>query len=431
MIHAVPPVAAVAHVIWPGTITRVSEAHERERQAATGHEAPSGIEAPLAVAPALAPTTPSGVLALQRSAGNKAVAGMLDQAALQRAPARTSQAANIAKLNTLRANADARFGLTSDIAVKARDTGDLTRAKLSAVGDVYRQGFTQFRNVLNAAEKEAQNQQDWVNISVGLACGIGAGLVAAWALPATASVAWAISAQEAIVVAASSAGQGVAGAVVSTGVAGVLPTVAGRQIDSSGVDPMIQELAMWQKAAEIYRSGLEFADLGRRMHGLTVALSDLLADVRVYDSGGESRLTDEDIAGKITALEARDAEMAPMNDQLTAKVAELDRIAEAVRAIDPAARNARQMERDIWNLWMATLPLNSNILDIDAIEDHIGPNGLGIIDFGVYTSDGDENEAIENARNTSRMLRAEQRQAVGDETRDPENRGEQLRILTR
>jgi len=232
-------------------------------------------------------------------------------------------------------------------------------------------------------------------------------------------------------IAASSAGQGAAGALVSTGVTNVLPTVAGRQIDSSGVDPMIQELAMWQKAAEIYRSGLEFADLGRRMHDLTVALSDLVADVRVYDSGGDSRLTDADIANKVTALEARDAEMASMNEQLTAKVAELDRISEAVRGIDPAARNARQMERDIWHLWMATLPLNSNILDIDAIEDHIGPNGLGIVDFGRYTSDADENEAIENARNTARMLRAEQRQAVGNETQDPENRGEQLRILTR
>ncbi|HLM08421.1 MAG TPA: hypothetical protein VK307_01840, partial [Thermoleophilaceae bacterium] len=95
--------------------------HEREPSAAAGHEAASEIDAPGAVDRTIAPKSPSAVLALQRAAGNQAVAGMLSQAALQRAPARTSQTANIAKLNTLKGNADARFRLTSDIAVKARD----------------------------------------------------------------------------------------------------------------------------------------------------------------------------------------------------------------------------------------------------------------------------------------------------------------------
>jgi len=75
---------------------------------------------------------------------------------------------------------------------------------------------------------------------------------------------------------------------------------------------------------------------------------------------------------------------------------------------------------------MSSLSLNSNILDLDAIEDHIGPKGLKIVDFGRYTSDADENEAIENARNTAKQMQAEQAQ-----TDIPEDKSEALRILTR
>ena len=79
----------------------------------------------------------------------------------------------------------------------------------------------------------------------------------------------------------------------------------------------------------------------------------------------------------------------------------------SVQAIDPKAKPVTAVERDIWVMWMSTLGHNSNILDIDAIEDHIGPKGLKIVDFGVYTSDADENEAIDQAKTDAMFLDAE------------------------
>src|SRR4051794_10751739 len=58
-------------------------------------------------------------------------------------------------------------------------------------------------------------------------------------------------------------------------------------------------------------------------------------------------------------------------------------------------------------MWMSSLPQNSNILDIDAIENHIGPKGLKIIDFGLWTSQADQNDAIDRAVTHMTFIRPE------------------------
>jgi hypothetical protein len=213
----------------------------------------------------------------------------------------------------------------------------------------------------------------------------------------------------------------VGGAVVSTGVSSLLD-VEGKKIDSSGLDPTLQELDMWKKAADIYRSGLVFSEAGKTFHSLTVALADLVADVRATDG----KLTDQQIEEKVAVLTAKDAEMSKTEADLRAKIGELDKIKAGIDAIDPAKKSALDMEKDIWFLWMGSLKLNSNILDINAIEDHIGPKGLKLVDFGWYTSDADENEAIEHARDMAAQLNAE-----AQATSVPEDKSRQLRILTR
>lgn len=406
--------------------------------------------------PGLAHLDQTNVVSLQRTIGNKNVQRLIAEkrssagpqakpgganhlppvpGALQRAPKkpkRADQAANLSKLSTFKSNADTRFKLTNDFSTKSLEVGDTTRDKLVALSDIYKQAYGNFRGVLDKAEQEAQNQQDWTNIIVGVACGVAAGLLAAWALPASASLAFELTAQEALIAATSSAVQGGVGAGLSAGVTKMLD-VEGKKLDSKGLEPSIMELAIWQKAAEIYRGGLEFSKLGGQLHALTVGISDLIGDVRVYNTGGESDLTDEIINQKVSTLEAKDKELAKVNDELGKRLSELDAIKQAVDGISPADHSVRKMEKDIWILWMSGLALNSNILDLDAIEDHIGPNGLGIVDFGWYTSDADENEAIEKARDTAKMLKAEQQKMLnpGSEPNIPEDKGRQLRILTR
>lgn len=395
---------------------------------------------------------PSEVIGLQHSVGNRSIAQRMailpenaiqgqrsartrtaDVGLIQRAPKRplSNQTANLARLATLRSNADTRYKLTNDFAVKSQEVGDLTRDKLGQISTTYREAYNNFRAVLNRAQQEAQNQQDWTNIIVGVVMGVAAGLLAAWALPASASAAFTLTLEEAAIAGVSSGVQGAAGAAASAGITSKLD-VAGKNLDSSGLDPSIMDLAIWKKAADIYRSGLEYSRLSGQLHSLTVSLSDFIGDVRVFAAGGETTLTEQTINEKITAMEGKDAAQASLNTELTTKIADLEAIKQAVSAIDPSKKNVRQMEKDIWILWMASLSRDSNILDLDEIENHIGPKGLGIVDFGIYTSDADENEAIENARDTANMLRAEQQMMLnpGTEVNVPGDKNRQLRILT-
>ncbi|HET9647139.1 MAG TPA: hypothetical protein VFP34_02790 [Microlunatus sp.] len=346
--------------------------------------------------------------ALQRAAGNRAVAQLIDagSTSVQRQPRRPSQAANIARLTTLRTNADRRVTLATDYQKMCLQVGDTTRDKLSAISAIYTQAYNTFRGVLNAAQQEAQNQQRWTDIIVGVICGTAAGLAAAFVLPSTAAGWFSLTLAEAGTAAASSAGQGLASAALSAAASSAL-TVPGQVISSAGLEPSIQQIAMWQKVAGIYRSGLEVAQLTQASHQTTMALSDLIADVRVFEAGGTTKLTDASIASTLTQLEQQDSQLTVATTELTNKITELQTMNTAVAAINPQAKTAPQMEKDIWVLWMATLAKNSNILDIDAIEDHIGPKGLKIVDFGWYTSDADENEAIDQARSDAMFLEAE------------------------
>ena len=71
---------------------------------------------------------------------------------------------------------------------------------------------------------------------------------------------------------------------------------------------------------------------------------------------------------------------------------------------------------------MGSLNEDSNILDIDAIEDYLGPKGLGLVDFGDwYTSDEDENQAIRKARGQKKEIE-ERRNAARIRSTPPRGR---------
>jgi hypothetical protein len=80
--------------------------------------------------------------------------------------------------------------LLNDIAAKALAVRDIAREKPSAISQIY-QVFTAacktFRGVLNDAALEAQNQQRWTDLVVGVICGTAAGLLAAFVMPSTAA----------------------------------------------------------------------------------------------------------------------------------------------------------------------------------------------------------------------------------------------------
>lgn len=124
-------------------------------------------------------------------------------------------------------------------------------------------------------------------------------------------------------------------------------------------------------------------------------------------------MSPEDALELAVAVEKAGVASRGIDEKLTkaeAKIAALERAA----ATDSSYR-ADQMERDIWMLWMGSLKKDANVLDLDEIEDYIGPEGLGLVDFGWYTWDKEENDAIANARRQSAKIRARRdaRLAVG------------------
>lgn len=342
---------------------------------------------------------------------------------VQRAPTKSDQTANIATLTTLRTNADRRFGLATDYANRTMTVGDTVKTKLTVLSNTYATGYGVFRGTLDKAQQQAQNQQMWTDVAVGVVCGAAAGLLAAFVLPSTAAGWLSLTMAEAGTAALSSAGQG----VISGGIAMLASnamSVEGKTISSEGLQPTFQELAMWKKVAEIYRSGLEVTPLVKALHQVSGSLADRIGDLRVYQAGGRTGLTEDKISTLMAGLTAPDAQLMQMQTQLNAKLGELQNLLDAAKNID-TEKTARSMERDIWTVWMSTLPMNSKILDIDAIEDHIGPKGLKIIDFGLYTTVADQNDAIDKARTQTNLMKAEASQGLV-----PENPAGSLGVRT-
>jgi hypothetical protein len=343
---------------------------------------------------------------------------------VQRAPNRPDQTANIAKLTELRANADQRFKLATDYSKGTLDVGDVVKGKLTILSNTYSEGYKTFRDVLDKAQQQAQNQQMWTDIIVGVAAGALAGLAAAFVLPSTAAGWFSLTLAEAGTALASSGGQGLLSGGLAAG-ASKLTNVEGKAISSEGLQPAFQELAMWKKVAEIYRSGLELTPMVQKLHELSGALGDRIGDLRVYQAGGQSDFSPARIKAMMERLTAPDTQLKEMQDQLTLKIVELANIKQAAASID-TNQSAQSMEKEIWQMWMATLPQNSNILDINAIENHIGPKGLKIVDFGSWwTTRADQNDAIDKAVTHFQFMKAEAaKNAV------PSNPAANLRVKT-
>jgi len=61
--------------------------------------------------------------------------------------------------------------------------------------------------------------------------------------------------------------------------------------------------------------------------------------------------------------------------------------------------DATTFENQLWTAWMASLTGGSNeMLDNDVIEEYLGPRGKRMLDFGSYTSDADQAEAVTAAQ---------------------------------
>jgi len=383
--------------------------------------------------PSLAPVDPrsaDAIVRLQRSAGNFAVTRLLEpglgtaSSAVQRqsrvtaaAPAEPRSsgaepevdvASALARLGLehLRITATASTFLAGAYAERGLRTVDALKSSLVRASDTYGGAYGNYAKVIRAARQEALNQQDWTNIVVGIAIGTSVGLLAGAIVPEGLALGWTIMAEAAGEVVEAGAGAG----VQATG----LTDVAGTDLEPAGLDPDVLRSDIWQHLAGLYRSAV---GVQRHTQYLPLLLGNAeyaLGQFRLLDAGAPADMSRTNTIEMAGALSRASTHLEQLNAELWQRLTALDQLAARVAAAPRPTVD--QMEQDIWIMWMADLGnAQSDILDLDEIEDHLasigilGAGGLLGVDFGWWTSEDDELEALSAARAQAGAIRSRYR----------------------
>lgn len=387
---------------------------------------------------ALAPAAPQQqppaaiVHGLQRSAGNAAIARLLSgDAAVSRepaaapaapaAPAKTVGAglmeANRPALEDIRAEALVRMGRLAALEGEGREAVSAVKSRLVDVSTDYDKAYGRYADVIKKARLEARNQQEWTDIAVGIAIGVTVGLCIEGLAVALAVDAAATVAAKGLKAVGKAAAKELGGESAEAG-AGILAKatgafeIAGKDLEPGGLSPAVLKTNVWKSVAELHGAvpRVGFASL---QQGLLMSNAEYaIGEIKAHGAGGSTADMSEADASQLVLSVLAAGKAAKEVDK------KIDEAKQKFAAIKKAAGEKRsygdkEMERDIWILWMGSLSKDSNILDLDEIEDYIGPKGLGLVDFGIYTFDEDENEAIAKAKSQADAIKAKQISAMG------------------
>jgi hypothetical protein len=342
-------------------------------------------------------------------AGNQAIARVLPvagqaSAVIHRQPAEGSTTTAPAQpdagsllavqaMEYLRVTATQASLLAGAYAERSLRVVDALRARLELVSSRYHGAYDDYARVIRAARAEAKNQEEWKEIILGIAIGTGVGLLSAAIVPEGLAFGYALLAE----VAGETAEAGVAGAAK----AAHITDVAGSELEPGGLDPDVLSTQIWQRLSGLYRGGLGVQQQVQYLPLLLGGAEYALGQFRLLQAGGQADMTRADLVSMAVSLNRATGHLSSLNTWLGSGLEALSRLEATTKA--PVPKQA-EMEADIWIMWMSGVPNSeSDILDIDAIEDHlasigvIGPGILGV-DFGWYTSEEDELAALAAAR---------------------------------
>ncbi len=290
-------------------------------------------------------------------------------------------------------------------------TTDLISTKLQLFSLFYDMAYSRYADVIGKGRAEAQNQTLWRGIFLGIGTGVLAGLAAAYIAPSTAGAWFTLTLADAATAAESSFLQ----ASVSSAVAYAfsdLMTARGSDLQPGSLTPDMLRSNVWQHVAGMYRGAFTTTKVLSSMHRNSLLLEKTIAETRVHIAGGESKFSPEDIVKAGTIMNDRVAAMKTVFDGLRSSADLLRVFSEKAQSYNPAKPTVDQMEDDIWIMWIGSLSDDdSDILDLDAIEDHlkargiIGPNSRLGVDFEGYTSEDDELAAIAAGRSQAGAVR--------------------------
>jgi len=313
---------------------------------------------------------------------------------------------------------DAHASLGEDYVNQSVVNTDLVSSKLQSFSTNYDSAYSRYAAVIGAGRAEAQNQTLWRGLFLGIGTGVLAGVAAAYIAPSTAAGWFALTLADAGTAAGSSFLQATAASAVAYALSDVM-TARGSNLQPDGLSPDVLRSRIWMHTASMYRGALATTRVLANLHKNNVAFARLIAEMRVLMAGGSSEYSAELVLQATDVMNARMSSMRPVFDGLSSKSGAMQAFGASVASYDPMSPTDDQMEKDIWILWMASLSDDdSDVLDLDAIEDHLHAKGilgrgsrLGV-DFGNYTSEEDELAAIAAARRQAAPIRRRYDQAA-------------------
>ena len=318
---------------------------------------------------------------------------------------------SVPALESIRGTATQTTILAGAYAALGIRTVDTLKSTLTAADQTYGNAYANYANSVRAARAEAINQQDWNNIFLGIGIGVSVGLLSEAIIPEGIAYGWKVLAE----VVGEATEAAAAGGAQALGIT----DVQGTDLEPGGLSPDARNSQTWERLSGLYRSVL-----GIQLHTqyLPLVLGNVeyaLGQFRLLEAGAQADMSQVELVDMAVSLNRAAAHLTRLNAELGEKLEGLNRLnAQADAAPRPSER---EMECDIWILWMSTLSdEQSNNLDLDEIEDRLheigvlGPNSLLEVDFGWYTSEDDELAALAAARRKAVDIRARQQELAGD-----------------
>lgn len=303
-------------------------------------------------------------------------------------------------LEGIRARALVRMGKLSALEMESADAIDAVKDRLMRFSDRYEMAYERYAKVMEQGKQAAEREEQLIGVAIGIGVGLAIALapevVAALAAEETAAAGTAAAGAEALTwaKAGTELGKEVAKETIAKGAEKGFVHVDGTDLAPGGISPEVVKTTAWKSLTSLHearpRIGAQSTNQALIMAGAEYLIGE-------FKGGGDNR-SDMGFGDQFqmgVSLKNADAASSALDAQvdiLRGKVAALK-----AAATGPMSYSVDQMEKDIFLLWMATLPKGSSILDIDAIEDYIGPKGLKLIDFGLWTTHSDQDNAIDMA----------------------------------
>jgi hypothetical protein len=280
---------------------------------------------------------------------------------------------------------------------------DDLRGALERTNRTYNNAYTEYSKHVRAARLEAQNQQDWKNILLGIGVGGGVGLLAGAVLPEGLALGWKVLAE----VAGEAAEAVLAGGIQQTGITAVL----GTDLEPGGLDPDVLESKIWQRLSALHRSIVNVQNYATFLPLILGNTEYCLGQFRLLAAGASTDMSRAGLVDMATSINRVGLMLDPLNNELIAKLEQLTQL-EASITRGPGPPEVA-VEANIWIMWIASLKdSESDILDLDAIEDRLrdinvlGPGSILGVDFGLWTSEDDELAALAAARSQADVIQS-------------------------